>query len=86
MTTRLKNSIVKPHSKYGLTIMVPGETEPTIVAQAVKKSLWLQAMHEEYQALLLNPTWDLVPPDPRQNLIRNKWVFHIKRHLDGSIS
>ena len=42
-------------------------------------------MNAEYQALIRNKTWTLVPPDPRQNLVSNKWVFRIKRHPDGSI-
>ena len=65
MITRLKNSIVKLNPKYGLTTTVSGYTEPTTIAQDVKNSLWLQAMHEVYHALFLNHTWDLVPSDPR---------------------
>ena len=85
MTTRFKNAIVKPNPKYGLSTTLSGDTEPTSVSQAVKSPHWLQAMNIEYQALIRNKTWTLVPPDPRQNLVGNKWVFRIKRHPDGSI-
>ncbi|RVW83732.1 Retrovirus-related Pol polyprotein from transposon RE1 [Vitis vinifera] len=42
-------------------------------------------MSKEFDALLSNGTWDLVPPYPYQNLVNCKWVFHIKHKSDGSI-
>jgi|UniRef100_A0A2N9GUC8 hypothetical protein len=42
-------------------------------------------MNLEFDALLKNHTWTLVPSSSAQNLIDCKWVFRIKRHADGSI-
>jgi hypothetical protein len=42
-------------------------------------------MNEEFDALLQNGTWDLVPSSHTMNIIGCKWVFRIKRHADGSI-
>jgi histone deacetylase 1/2 len=42
-------------------------------------------MEQEYQALLQNETWTLVPPPSRVNIIDSKWVFKAKKHADGSI-
>jgi histone deacetylase 1/2 len=42
-------------------------------------------MEQEYNALLRNETWTLVPPPPRVNIIDSKWVFKVKKHSDGSI-
>ncbi|KAL0539470.1 hypothetical protein IC582_023682 [Cucumis melo] len=42
-------------------------------------------MEEEYSALLKENTWSLVPPSPSQNVVGSKWVFRLKRHIDGSI-
>uniref|UniRef100_A0A2N9I1E0 Reverse transcriptase Ty1/copia-type domain-containing protein n=1 Tax=Fagus sylvatica TaxID=28930 RepID=A0A2N9I1E0_FAGSY len=42
-------------------------------------------MNLEFDALLKNRTWNLVPSLPSQNLIGCKWVFRVKRHADGSI-
>ncbi|KAK0597790.1 hypothetical protein LWI29_028612 [Acer saccharum] len=43
-------------------------------------------MSEEFDALIRNDTWDLVPSHPSQNTVGCKWVFRIKRSRDGSIS
>jgi len=47
--------------------------------------LWRQAMDDEFQALLTNKTWHLVPPRAGLNVIDCKWVFKLKQKPDGSI-
>jgi hypothetical protein len=42
-------------------------------------------MGEEFEALLKNKTWHLVPSSPNKNLIDCKWVYRIKRHANGQI-
>ena len=44
-------------------------TEPTCVSQAFKDPRWCQAMSEEFDVLLRNGTWDLVPRTADQNLV-----------------
>jgi predicted AlkP superfamily pyrophosphatase or phosphodiesterase len=39
----------------------------------------------EYDALMSNNTWTLCPRPLKHNIIRNKWVFKIKRKADGSV-
>jgi hypothetical protein len=42
-------------------------------------------MEEEYEALLYNSTWDLVPRPPGANVITGKWIFKHKLKMDGSL-
>lgn len=42
-------------------------------------------MDSEYSALMKNQTWVLVPPFPTFNVVRNKWIFRIKRNVDGTV-
>lgn len=41
-------------------------------------------MEDEYNALIHNTMWELVPPSSHRP-IGCKWVFRIKRHHDGTI-
>ena len=42
-------------------------------------------MKDEFDALVRNGTWELVPSTSMQNLVGCKWVFRIKQLPDGSI-
>ena len=43
-------------------------------------------MKDEFNALLYNQTWQLVPRPQHHNIMGNKWIFRIKRHPDNGIS
>jgi hypothetical protein len=98
MITRSKNHITKPKPTPDGMIRYPlpksllavahttiSEPEPTCFTTAAKSHAWRQAMNLEFDALLQNQTWTLVPSHPSQNLIGCKWVFQVKRNADGSI-
>lgn len=82
MTTRSKNGICRP--KVFLNEYL--DVEPIIVKEALRCPHWLQAMKNEYSALLKNNTWSLVSQPFDHKIIGCKWVFKIKRNFDGSIS
>ena len=42
-------------------------------------------MSDEYDALICNGTWELVPITPKQNVVGCKWIFRTKYLPDGSI-
>jgi hypothetical protein len=42
-------------------------------------------MEEEYEALVSNSTWDLVPQPPGANVVTGKWIFKHKLKADGSL-
>ncbi|XP_021317764.1 uncharacterized protein LOC110435969 [Sorghum bicolor] len=43
-------------------------------------------MAEEFQALVDNNTWRLVPRPPRANIVTGKWIFKHKYNADGSLA
>ena len=49
--------------------------EPNSFVEAFQDAGWHVAMTEEFDAILTNSTWDLVPPSI--NLIGCKWVYKV---------
>ncbi|KAJ9548564.1 hypothetical protein OSB04_021107 [Centaurea solstitialis] len=65
--------------------MIQPFPEPQTITQALKQPQWRKAMQEEYDALLRNQTWSLVPPESVPNLVGSKWVFRTKFKPNGTI-
>ena len=47
---------------------------------------WRAAMADEYQALIDNDTWRLVPRPPGANIVTGKWIYKHKFHSDGTLA
>jgi histone deacetylase 1/2 len=58
--------------------------EPQYLIEALSDTNWKQDMQNEYDTLLANSTWHLVPPCSNKNIINCKWVYCIKKHADGT--
>ncbi|KAJ8900220.1 hypothetical protein K2173_024860 [Erythroxylum novogranatense] len=85
MNTRAQNNIFKPKiyttSKYPL----PRTEEPCTIAEALRLPQWRASATDEFNALVRNNTWDIVPASEAQNVVGCKWLFRIKQKSDGSI-
>ncbi|XP_019190809.1 PREDICTED: uncharacterized protein LOC109185285 [Ipomoea nil] len=84
--TRLRNpryyndKLVNVTTSHPLPLFV----EPRTVRQALSDVRWKEAMCAEYQALMQNGTWELVPRNGRVPM-SCKWVFRVKRKADGIV-
>jgi hypothetical protein len=58
--------------------------EPHDHCEALVDPKWKKAMDNEFDALLKNVTWHLVSPKKGANVIDCKWVYKIKKKVDGS--
>ena len=52
--------------------------DPTTYAQAKGKPHWEEVMTVEYDSLMKNKTWSLVPLPSGKNLVCCKWVYKTK--------
>jgi histone deacetylase 1/2 len=58
--------------------------EPSSTTEGFADPRWKATMDEEYDALMKNNTWHLVPSTRGQNVIDCKWVYKIKWKADGT--
>ena len=42
-------------------------------------------MIEEYQSIMKNDVWDVVPRPKGKSIVTSKWIYKIKNDADGSI-
>ena len=45
----------------------------------------MASMSREYDALVNNGTWELVPSIPSHNIVGCKWIYRTKRNSNGTI-
>ncbi|GJR38914.1 ribonuclease H-like domain-containing protein [Tanacetum coccineum] len=85
MVTRAKAGIFKPLERmnYHVTTTSP---LPRSHTYALRDPNWKKAMLDEYNALITNGTWVLVPRPANVNVVRSMWIFKHKFHVDGSLS
>ncbi|CAL1359073.1 unnamed protein product [Linum trigynum] len=84
MATRGQRGIFKPKRLFSAQVSYV-DIEPSSVKRALSDSRWAAAMLEEFQALIRNNSWTLVPRPTDQNIVACRWVFRIKRNPDGSV-
>jgi hypothetical protein len=87
MTTRAKRGFHLPIDKRTLSATSSSSLSlvPTSVCAALTDPSWRRAMEEEYDALITNNTWNLIPHPIDSNDIIGKWIFKHKFNSDGAL-
>jgi hypothetical protein len=75
----------KPFSSYMALMCDLLEKEPTCFEEAIQKKEWEEAMTKEYQSIIKNDVWEIVPRPKSKDVVSSKWIFKIKHVVDGSI-
>ena len=52
--------------------------------EAIKPQVWKDVMNEEYESIMKNDVWDVVPRSKDKSVITSKWLYKIKHGVDGS--
>ncbi|GKC22570.1 ribonuclease H-like domain-containing protein [Tanacetum coccineum] len=85
MVTRFQVGSNRPPAR--LTLHVSSVSPlPKSYRDAFRDPHWLNAMRDEYTALIKNDTWTLVPRPPDTNIVRSMWLFRHKYLADGTLS
>jgi hypothetical protein len=83
-TTRLVKR-PKPFSSYTALMCDLLEEEPTCFEEVIQRKEWADAMTEEYQSIMKNKVWEIVPRPKNKDVVSSRWLFKIKHAADGSI-
>jgi hypothetical protein len=81
MVTRVKQGLRFP-AAYTVAPLSP---IPKTYRAALADPNWRAAMEEEFTALQLNKTWDLIPRPAGTNVVSGKWIFKHKFNADGTL-
>ncbi|GJT96765.1 ribonuclease H-like domain-containing protein [Tanacetum coccineum] len=85
MVTRSQSGIVKLVDLLSLyTLSISPILKSLFLA--LKDPHWCNAIYDEYNVLVKNNTWILVPRSYGVNLIRSMWLFKNKFHAGGTLS
>ena len=60
------------------------ETEPCSFKEAVQQLVWVDAMVEEYDSIVWNNVWDVVPRIEKKSIVSSHWLYKVKQVADGS--
>ncbi|KAI3518344.1 hypothetical protein L1887_06964 [Cichorium endivia] len=82
--TRSQHGIFKPKTPFNLSTSISRSPLPKNPVHALRDVNWKMAMEDEFNALMKNKTWELVPRPPTVNVIRCMWIFSHKERSDGS--
>lgn len=87
MITRARHDIFQPNPRYADSLLAatPISPLPSSVREALRDPNWRAAMQAEFDALISNDTWTLVPRPPHTSVVNGKWVFQHKMKADGSL-
>jgi hypothetical protein len=75
----------KRFSSYATLMTNLVNIEPSTFEEAVKQKEWKEAMMEEYQSIMKNDVWEVVPRPEGKSVVTSKWIYKIKHAVDGSI-
>ena len=59
--------------------------EPSSYEEVANQQVGRDAMMEEYQSIMKNDVWDVVPRPEGKFVVTSKWIYKIKHVADGSI-
>lgn len=77
----------RPHKFAGYIALMSHfiASEPSNLEEASNQQVWKDAMMEEYQSIIKNNVWDIVPRPKGKSVVSSKWLFKIKHATDGSV-
>ena len=61
------------------------DQEPTNYKEALQNKEWVEAILEEYQSIMKNDVWDIVPKLEGKSVVYSIWIYNINHAANESI-
>jgi hypothetical protein len=75
----------KRFCSYIATVSSIQESEPSTFEEASSRQVWRDAMMEEYNSVMKNDVWEVVPRLEGKLVVTSRWLYKLKHAADGSI-
>ena len=59
-------------------------TGPSSFQEAVQQQDWVDAMVEEFDSIVQNNVWYVVPRPEDKSFVSSRWIYKVKQATDGS--
>ena len=60
-------------------------TKPSSFEEAVEDPAWVDAMVEEYDSIVINNAWEIVPRSEGKSVVGSRWIYKVKQAADRSV-
>ncbi len=51
----------------------------------MEEPAWVDAMVEEYDSIVRNSAWEIVPRPEGKSVVGSRWIYKVKQVADGSV-
>ena len=58
---------------------------PSYFEEVVQQPTWVDAMVEEYESIIRNNAWEVVPRPVGKLVVGSRWIYKVKQAADGSV-
>jgi hypothetical protein len=70
---------------YIAMVSIIREFEPSTFEEATNRQVWRDSMMEEYNSIMKNDVWEVVPRPEGKSVVTSRWLYKLKHATDGSI-
>eukprot|EP00253_Pinus_taeda_P018182 PITA_18182 len=72
---RRKRRSLERYTGYMALVGECVETEPSSFEEAMQQPIWVDAMVEEYDSIVRNNVWDVVPRPKNKSVVSSRWLY-----------
>ena len=58
------------------------ETKPSSFEEEMQQPVWVDAMVEEYDSIVRNSVWEVVPRPKNKSMVGSVWIYKVKQVVD----